>query len=262
MVVEVSPRVSRERILGQPVDAVSREMAVDLVVERALEQRRGAYVCLTNVHSTVESQRSEDLRAASETAFLSVPDGMPLAWILRHRGYRHTQKVTGIEYMPEVASAGLRHGVRHFMFGGRAGVAEAAARGLKMRVPETEIVGAYSPSDSPNKERELNVLRDQVREQRPHIMWVGLGAPKQEIWMSTVAGTLDVPIMVGVGAAFDFLGGTKRAAPRFISRLGLEWSFRLLAEPRRLWRRYLLGNSEFLWLLLWSAFAKRASWER
>ncbi len=253
-----APKVMRERILGQAVDAVNRESAVELVVERALQEQCGAYVCLTNVHTTVEAQRSEDVRAASETAFLSVPDGMPLVWVLRRRGHRDTQKVTGIEYMPEVAAAGLRHGIRHFFFGGGAGVAEAAARGLKLRVPETEIVGAYSPPYGPHEEWVLDDLRHQLQERRPHIMWIGLGAPKQEMWMASVAGTLDVPIMVGVGAAFDFLAGTKRAAPRFLSDLGFEWLFRLLTEPRRLWRRYLLGNSEFLWLLSREAMAQRA----
>jgi N-acetylglucosaminyldiphosphoundecaprenol N-acetyl-beta-D-mannosaminyltransferase len=231
------------------VDAVSLQTAVDMVIERALLEDHGAYVCLTNAHSTVESGRDPDLRTACESAFLSVPDGMPLVWILRRRGQGHVEKVTGIEYMPLVASAGLDLGIRHFFLGGAPGVAEAAAKGLQARVPGTNIVGVYSPPYGPPETWDLGDLRASLRSERPHIMWVGLGAPKQELWMADVAGDLEVPMMIGVGAAFDFLAGTRRPAPRAMSRVGLEWLFRLLSEPKRLWRRYLIGNSMFLWLL-------------
>ena len=238
--------VAPDHILGLRVDPVSRRMAVDLVLERAFQEGAGSSVCLTNVHTIVESQENTELRAACGSSFLSVPDGMPLVWILRRRGSRHVQKVTGIEYMPKVAAAGLEPGVRHFFFGGAPGVADAAGRELQARVPGTLVVGAYSPPFGPPEAWDLDELQGLLRSTRPHIMWVGLGAPKQELWMATVAGTLEVPMMIGVGAAFDFLAGTKRAAPRVMSRLGLEWLFRLASEPRRLWRRYLVGNSRFL----------------
>jgi N-acetylglucosaminyldiphosphoundecaprenol N-acetyl-beta-D-mannosaminyltransferase len=247
--VKPALEIERERILGQPVDTVDVASAVRLVLERALTGSHGAFVCLTNAHTTVESQRSKSLRAASEAAFLSVPDGMPLVWLLRRRGYERVQKVTGIEYMPLVAAAGLEHGVRHFFLGGGPGVSDAAAHGLQERVPGTQIAGTYSPPFGPVKGWALDDLHAQLQTSRPHIMWVGLGAPKQELWMASVAKDLSVPVMVGVGAAFDFLAGTKRAAPRVTSAMGLEWLFRFLTEPRRLWRRYLLGNSEFVWLL-------------
>lgn len=236
-------------VLGLRVDPVSQRMAVDLILERVFLDGPGSYVCLTNVHTTVESQGNAELRAACGSAFLSVPDGMPLVWILRRRGARHVQKVTGIEFMPQVAAAGLDLGVRHFFFGGAPGVAEAAGRELQARVPGTQVVGAYSPPFGSPHEWNLDELRGLLRVGRPHLMWVGVGAPKQELWMAGVAETLEVPMMVGVGAGFDYLAGTKAAAPRVMSRLGLEWLFRLLAEPRRLWHRYLVGNSTFLWLL-------------
>jgi len=246
----VTARGTARSILGQRVDAVSQRDAVNLVLDRAQVREPGAYVCLTNVHTTVESQSDPGLRAAVDSAFLSVPDGMPLVWILRHRGDRRVEKVTGIEYIPRVAAAGRALGLRHFFFGGHPGIAEAAAKELTARVPGTEVVGVCPPPFGPPESWDLAELRSLLQETRPHVMWVGLGAPKQELWMASLAGELDVPIMVGVGAAFDFLAGVKRTAPRVLSRLGLEWLFRLLSEPRRLWRRYIVGNTTFAWLLL------------
>ena len=250
---------ARTRVLGYPVDAVSRKMAVDLVIARSQAGHNGSFVCLTNVHTTVESQHDSELKEACEAAFLSVPDGMPLVWILHRRGFRHVEKVTGIEYIPQVAEIGRASGLRHFFLGGAPGVATAAAEKLCDLVPGIQVVGSFSPPYGPPESWDLEPLREQLREQRPHIVWVGLGAPKQERWMAAVSATLQVPMMVGVGAAFDFLAGTKRPAPRFMSRMGLEWLFRLVAEPRRLWHRYVIGNSRFVWLLTTDALAR---WKR
>jgi N-acetylglucosaminyldiphosphoundecaprenol N-acetyl-beta-D-mannosaminyltransferase len=239
-----------ERILGLPVHAVSKAQAVEAVVRQGRGDQRGAYVCLTNAHTTVESQGSSALRAAVENAFLSVPDGMPLAWILRRRGYPQTEKVTGIEYMPMVASAGLDAGLRHFLYGGRPGVAEGAGRKLQQLVPGVEIVGTEAPPFTSIEAWPVDLLRRELHRTKPHILWVGLGAPKQELWMGAMSDLLDVPVMVGVGAAFDYLAGTKQPAPRSLRHMGLEWLFRLAVEPKRLWRRYLVGNSTFAYLLM------------
>ena len=245
----------RQTILGEPVDAVGKADAVRKVIDRALSKEPGAYVCLTNVHSTTDSRRIAALRAAAHGAFLSVPDGMPLVWILRRRGFNRTEKITGVEFAPLVVEAGLEKKVRHYFYGSAPGVAEAAGQALKQRFPEAQIVGASTPPFA--QEWPLEDLQDDLRRTRPHIMWVGLGAPKQEIWMSEVARTLDVPMMIGIGAGFDFLAGTKKAAPSFSRHIGLEWLFRLLMEPRRLWRRYILGNSLFVFLLLKEAIFRR-----
>ena len=247
--IRSTERPQGERVLGQRVDPVTKAQAADAVVRRALTSQPGAYVCLTNVHSTVESQRSAQLRAAVDDAFLSVPDGMPLAWILRHRGHVETEKVTGIEFMPLVASHGLEADLRHFFYGGAPGVAVRAGLRLENMIPDVHVVGAATPpfGDTPGWAKEE--LRDEVRRTRPHVLWVGLGAPKQELWMTQMAGELDVPIMIGVGAAFDYLAGSKAHAPTYLRHVGLEWLFRLAVEPRRLWRRYLVGNVTFLWLL-------------
>jgi N-acetylglucosaminyldiphosphoundecaprenol N-acetyl-beta-D-mannosaminyltransferase len=241
--------VGAERILGQRVDPVSRVEAADVVVERALEGTPGAYVCLTNVHTTVESQRSPALRRAAEGAFLSVPDGMPLVWILRRRGHVRTEKVTGIEYIPLVASAGRDEQVRHFFYGGAPGVAERAGRRLEGLVPGVQVVGAKSPPYVPLEALSAEDLEEELRRTKPHILWVGLGAPKQELWMARMSRELDVPMMIGIGAGIDYLAEAKPAAPTLIRHVGLEWAFRLAVEPNRLWRRYLFGNASFAWLL-------------
>lgn len=245
----VTDPFQRERILGHPVHPVSKAQAVGVVVGRAMSDDPGAYVCLTNVHTTVAAQSSPELRSAVDAAFLSVPDGMPLTWILRGRGHRQAEKVTGIEYLPMVASAGLEAGLRHFLYGSAPGVAHRAGRRLEELVPGVRVVGAASPPFTSIDEWPVDDLRRELSRAKPDILWVGLGAPKQELWMSAMAGVLEVPVMVGVGAAFDYLAGTKPAAPTFMRHVGLEWLFRLAVEPRRLWRRYLVANSTFLWLL-------------
>ncbi len=230
-----------------------------MIVERGLDPRPGAYVCLTNVHTTVESQKNASLRAAAEDAYLSVPDGMPLVWILRRRGMRRAGKVTGIEFMPLVAEQGLPHGLRHFFYGGGPGLAAKAANGLRELVPGTNVVGQLTPPFAEGGDWDLGPLQEALATTKPHVLWVGLGAPKQEIWMHLKASHLDVPVAVGVGAAFDFLAKTKRPAPRYLSRMGLEWIYRLLSEPQRLWRRYLVGNSIFVYLLVRSLFGARSA---
>ena len=231
------------------MDPVSKARAAAAVVERALAGDPGAYVCLTNVHTTMESQSSPALRRAADGAFLSVPDGMPLVWILRARGHARTEKVTGIEYIPLVASAGRQAQIRHFFYGGGPGVAERAARRLVRLVPGVQVVGAKSPPYMPLEDLQVEDLQEELERTRPHILWVGLGAPKQELWMAKTSKTLGVPMMIGVGAGFDYLAGAKAAAPTFLRHVGLEWAFRLAAEPGRLWRRYLFGNATFVWLL-------------
>jgi len=244
-----------ERILGHLVHPVTKAQAVRAVVDRAIEGDRGAYVCLTNVHTTVESRHLPELRAAADEAFLSVPDGMPLVWILRRRGHVRTEKVTGIEYIPLVASAGRAAGLRHFFYGGAPGVAQTAARRLERLVQGVQVVGTGSPPFVPLEAWPVEDLQEELQRTKPHILWVGLGAPKQELWMARMSKALDVPVMIGVGAGIDYLAAAKPAAPAVLRHIGLEWVFRLAVEPRRLWRRYLVGNSSFVWLLARERFA-------
>ena len=228
---------------------MSKAEAARLVIDRANQATPGAYVCLTNVHTTVEAHHSVQLRAAVDSAFLSVPDGMPLVWILRRRDHSRTEKITGIEYIPTVAKAGLEDGTRHFFYGGAPGVAQEAGRKLQELVPGVLVVGTSSPPFADIDRWPIEELKAELDRTKPHLLWVGLGAPKQELWMARMSGTLDVPVMLGVGAGIDYLGGAKAPAPTILRHVGLEWLFRLAMEPRRLWRRYLLGNATFVFLL-------------
>lgn len=266
----------RGRILGLPVDAVGRAEATDLLIRLALDPRPGAYVCLSNAHTTLLSRDLPAFREAVEGSALSLPDGMPLAWVLRRRGSRDTEKVSGPLLMPRVAAAGRAEGLRHFLYGWTRPLARAAADGLVARVPGAIVAGVDAPpfaeqtSDpdalappwvdigGPVREVDwrLGGLEATLREARPHIVWVGLGAPVQEEWMAMVSQRLDVPVMVGVGRAFNNLAGTARPAPPFAARVGLEWFFVMLSEPRRLWRRYLIGNPRFLFLLAREAVSR------
>lgn len=241
--------LDREQIAGIPVHPVSLSQTIDAVVTNALGPSQGAYVCLSNANIAALSHESSDLRRAINGAFLSVPDGMPMVWVLRRRGHAHTEKVTGRELMPMTISAGVEKGLRHLLYGGGPGVAEAAAAELVRRVPGAMVEAAAAPPFASVDNWPMDDLRSLVEVRRPHVLWVGIGAPKQEILMARMAGELDVPVQVGVGAAFDFIAGSKREVPAALSDAGLEWLFRLATEPRRLWKRYLVGNTRFLYLL-------------
>ena len=277
---------NRERILGHPVHALSNSDVIALIVERALEGSFGAYVCLTNVSTTMLSQRSAALRAAVEGAYLSMPDGMPLVWILRRRGYAATEKLTGADLMPMLATAGRERGLRHFLYGWTNRMSQAAGRGLVKAVPGSLIVGTHCPPfaaaqdpgpddlDAPGSEGrplapawvstggsvaqarwDIEKLQVRLQETRPHILWVGLGSPLQEEWMAMFAGRLSVPVMIGVGRAFNYSAGALRRCPEWMINTGLEWLYVFLAEPRRLWRRYIIGNAHFSYLIARDALA-------
>jgi N-acetylglucosaminyldiphosphoundecaprenol N-acetyl-beta-D-mannosaminyltransferase len=279
---------NRERILGHPVNALSNSEALGLIIERALEGTPGAYVCLTNVATTVLSQRSPQLRTAVEGAFISMPDGMPLVWILRRRGFPATEKLTGADLMPQLAKAGRGHGVRHFLYGWTNRMSQAAGRGLVDAVPGSLVVGTHSPpfaaerdpapddlSAAGNDSRplappwvsigasvsqadwEIEKLEVRLEETRPHILWVGLGSPVQEEWMAMVAGRLRVPVMIGVGRAFNYAAGALRRCPEWMINTGFEWLYVFVAEPRRLWKRYILGSAYFSYLIARDAVVRR-----
>ena len=277
---------NQERILGHPVHPLSNSEVLALIIERALDGTPGAYVCLTNVATTMLSQKSPQLRAAVEGAYMSMPDGMPLVWILRRRGYEGTEKLTGADLMPLLVETGRARGLRHFLYGWTNRMSQAAGRGLLERAPGSLIVGTHCPPFAAEQDPgpddletggndgrplappwvsiggsltevnwELEKLEARLQETRPHIMWVGLGCPLQEEWMAMVAGRLSVPVMIGVGRGFNYAAGALQRCPPWMVNTGLEWLFVFLSEPRRLWRRYVLGNAHFSYLIMRDAVA-------
>jgi N-acetylglucosaminyldiphosphoundecaprenol N-acetyl-beta-D-mannosaminyltransferase len=198
----------------------------------------------------MESQRDPALKMIHNRAGLVTPDGMPLVWISRWKGQSHVRRVYGPDLMLQLCERSVARGYRHFLYGGAEGVAELLAESLMRRFSGIEIAGTYCPPFRLLTQDEDEAVTNMIRSADPDIVWVGLSTPKQERWMHAHARPLGGPVLIGVGAAFDFHAGIKRQAPRWMQHSGLEWLFRLGSEPRRLGRRYLVNNPLFVWKVL------------
>jgi len=246
----------RISILGVGVSAINMKMALE-TIDRWIAERSRNYVCVTGVHGVIESHSSPELREIHNRAGMVTPDGMPLVWLARLMGYREVERVYGPDLMPEVCERSIAAGWRHFLYGGAPGVAETLATVLRAQFPGIRIAGTFSPSFQPLLPDEIERAARIINTACADIVWVGLSTPKQEYWMDAASGSVDAPVLIGCGAAFDFNAGLKRQAPRWMQRSGLEWTFRLMTEPRRLWRRYLIGNAKFVWLMFLQALGRR-----
>jgi N-acetylglucosaminyldiphosphoundecaprenol N-acetyl-beta-D-mannosaminyltransferase len=220
------------------------------VIERMqawISQRDGShFIAVVNVHVVMEAQHDPSFRRVLETADLRVPDGMPLVWVGRARGHQLQRRVYGPDLLVDFCQHTQDLGYRHFFYGGAPGVPEALTKSLKQKFPGLNVVGSYSPPFRHLTAEEDSQEVEMIRVAKPDVLWVGLGCPKQERWISEHLDRLGVPIMVGVGQAFDIHSGRSKQAPSWLREHGLEWLYRLVAEPRRLWRRYLLYNSQFI----------------
>jgi N-acetylglucosaminyldiphosphoundecaprenol N-acetyl-beta-D-mannosaminyltransferase len=247
--------IPRANVLGVGVSAITMEMALR-TIDAWIARQEHHYVCVTGVHGVMESWRDEDLRRIHNAAGLVTPDGMPLVWLSRLMRFRQVERVYGPDLMLTVCERSTKQGYCQFFYGGAPGVAEKLANRLQSRFPGLQIVGVYSPPFRPLSPEEDKAVVDRINAANPDIVWVGMSTPKQECWMSAHRGQLNAPVLIGVGAAFDFHAGLKRQAPHWMQQSGLEWLFRLVLEPRRLWRRYLINNPWFLWLVLLQALSK------
>ena len=245
-------------MLGVGVHAVDLPAAATLL-EDAVRTRRGGYVCVTGMHGVMEAQKDEALREVLNAAYLNVPDGMPTVWVGRLQGHAGMRRVFGPDLMLEVCRRSEERGYTHFLYGGGAGVALELAEHLWTRYPALQIVGTYTPPFRPLLPEERTDLRQRLRDTRPDILWIGLSTPKQERFMAEMAGTLDVGVMVGVGAAFDYHTGRLRDAPAWMKESGLQWVHRVWQEPRRLWRRYAYNIPPFVLRLLIQLARERRS---
>ena len=236
------------RVLGVRVHAVQIPQVVVLLENWIAERSRSRYMAVTGMHGVMEAQRDTSFREILNTADCVVPDGMPLVWLGRWQGFALKRRVYGPELLETFCQeTGTKY--RHFFYGGIAGVAGRLADSLE-QLYGIQIAGTYSPPFRPLTEEEDREIVAMIRASAPDILWVGLSTPKQEQWMYGHSSGLGVPVMVGVGAAFDIHSGRKRRAPRWMQEHGLEWMFRLFQEPRRLWRRYLVYGPEFAALVL------------
>lgn len=232
-------------VLGVRVSAVNLKSATGLI-QKAIEDGRKEYVCVRDAHGVVRCQKDPELRSIHNRAFLVTPDGMPLVWALKHAGHVESDRVYGPDLMLSVFDAGSAKGLRHFLYGATAETLEQLQARLLAKFPQARIVGSYAPPFRQLSMQEEADIADRLNRSDADIIWVGLSSPKQELWMARMRDRLEAPMLIGVGAAFDFHAGLKRQAPRVIQRSGFEWAFRLLCEPRRLWRRYALVVPTFI----------------
>jgi N-acetylglucosaminyldiphosphoundecaprenol N-acetyl-beta-D-mannosaminyltransferase len=236
------------RILGMRVDCTSYDSAAEAILSLA-RAGSGSHVCVATVHMVMEAFDDEAFRAAVNSAALVTSDGVPLVWTLRHRGLARAQRVYGPTLTPIVCERAAEAGIPVGFYGGTPEVLAAMRGALERRFPKLSVVFEQSPPFRELSDDEAAATVSAIVDSGVQILFVGLGCPKQERWMAAHREQLPC-VQVGVGAAFDFIAGAKRQAPAFLQNAGLEWAFRLVTEPRRLWRRYLHNNPRFVYQLL------------
>jgi N-acetylglucosaminyldiphosphoundecaprenol N-acetyl-beta-D-mannosaminyltransferase len=219
------------------------------IIQQWITQCRRTYINVCTTHTILECYDAPALRDLVNHSGLATPDGMPLVWL--GRLHKHTVgRVYGPDLMLLVCEQGQKLGWRHFFYGGAEGVPELLADKLTARFPELQIAGCYSPPFRNLTVEEEQEIAQMINASKADIVWVGLGTPRQDYWVARFRPLLDAALLIAVGAAFDFHSGRVKQAPRWMQRTGLEWFFRLSQDPQRLWKRYLLGNPRFVYLVL------------
>src|SRR6201995_4094712 len=232
--------------LGVPLALTDYDDTLDWI-DRMVTARQRGYICVCNVHAVMASAEDADLRSALMGSSVNVPDGQPLVWALNLLGNGLDDRVYGPELMARHCARAATSGQRLYLYGGRnQGALVQLALNLRQRYPGVRIVGGYSPPPRPLTEEERGAVIREINGSHADVVWVGIGVPKQEKWMAALRPFLETPVLIGVGAAFDFLAGLVPQAPPWLQRFGLEWAYRLAHEPRRLWRRYLRYNPRFV----------------
>lgn len=240
------------RILGVNIAITNMQDTVKLIVEQ-IDELQGNFICLSNVHTTVMSQKDEEYRNIQNSAFLALPDGSPLSLVQRLRGYRMAEQVAGPDLMAELWKATENTEISHYFYGSTPETIEALEKNLKKEYPGIKIAGMEAPPFRPLTEVEDAEAVARINQSGAAIVWVGLGAPKQEKWMYEHRGKVNA-LMLGVGAGFDFHAGTVKRAPAWMRKHYLEWLYRLIQDPKRLWKRYVQTNGKFLLISVKDAF--------
>ncbi len=239
---------ARADILGVPITAQRFNQAVETVIAWA-QQPSTRYICTCPVYTLMLSREMRALCQAIRGAAMVAADGMPVVWVQRRWGYPFAERVYGPDLLQAVCEQGTD--LRHYFLGGRPGVTNPLIENLRRRTPALQVAGTSAPHvEIANLEAGAvpdAALVEDLNAAEADIIWIGFGSPKQDLWMASYRPALRAPLLIGVGAAFDFLSGAKSQAPRWMQHAGLEWIFRLATEPRRLWRRYFVYNPRFLW---------------
>lgn len=251
---ECNEEIISRPIVGMRVDGVSYSKAVSRIVSWA-KSGESRYVCVANVHMVMEGYDAREFRNIVNRADMITPDGMPLVWALRLLGFHGQERVCGPDLTRSLCEEAARTGIPVGFFGGTAATIEALAKNLKHKYPGLNIVYTCSPPFRPITTDEDAEIVAEINTSGVKILFVGLGCPKQERWIADHKGRISA-VMLGVGAAFDFHAGTLKQAPQWMQHIGMEWFFRLLMEPRRLWKRYTKHNARFLFLILRQILSK------
>lgn len=232
-------------IMGVNIAAINMEWLIDFT-KKYVTELSGDYLCVSNVHTTVMSYDDASYCAVQNGGIMAIPDGGPLSSVGRRRGFSEMERTTGPDYLKEILKISAEEGYRHYFYGSTEETLEKLRAILKKDYPGVQIAGMYSPPFRTLSDKEDEETIKMINDADADFVWIGLGAPKQEKWMADHKGKVK-GFMVGVGAAFDYLAGNIERAPMWMQKANLEWLYRLLQEPKRLFRRYFYTNTKFIW---------------
>ena len=238
-------RIPTCNIMGVNIAAINMEWLVDYL-EKNISEIKGDYICVSNVHTTVTSYEDAAYCAIQNGGLMAIPDGGPLSTVGQKRGHKNMERTTGPSLMGEIFEISAKKGYRHYFYGSKEETLELLQKKLMEKYPEIQIAGMYSPPFRPLTEEEDKVIIERINETKPDFVWVGLGAPKQEKWMAAHQGKID-GLMLGVGAGFDYYAENIKRAPMWMQKHNLEWVYRLVQDPKRLFKRYWSTNTKFIW---------------
>jgi len=244
----MTQKLPTTEVLTMNVLALEREEIFDNLISR-IKSRHLSYTCMPNVYCAVLYHKNTYFRKALSSADFVIADGLPLVWFSKLKG-RKIDRIRGSDLILSLCELSKEQGFSHFFYGGEPSIPEMLSKNLAKKYPWLDVVGTYAPPFRPFGHREDLSVIEEINRSNPDILWVGLGAPKQEVWMHQHRNQFQAPMMIGVGAAFDFLSGAKKPAPTWMQNCGLEWLVRWTQEPRRLSKRYIWYNSVFLMLVL------------
>lgn len=232
-------------IMGVNIAAINMEWLIEYL-NKNIQELKGDYICVSNVHTTVTSYEDSSYCAVQNGGLMAIPDGGPLSSVGRKRGHEKMERTTGPSLMGEVFQISAEKGYRHYFYGSTEETLKLLEEKLKENYPGIQISGMYSPPFRPLTEEEDKVIVEKINETNPDFVWIGLGAPKQERWMAAHQGQIN-GLMLGVGAGFDYYAGNIDRAPEWMQKANLEWLYRLIQDPKRLFKRYLHTNTKFIW---------------
>lgn len=238
-------RIPTCNIMGVNIAAINMEWLVDYL-EKNISEIKGDYICVSNVHTTVTSFDDADYCAIQNGGLMAIPDGGPLSTVGQKRGHKNMERTTGPSLMGEIFEISAKKGYRHYFYGSKEETLELLYQKLTSNYPGIQIAGMYSPPFRPLTEEEDKAIIERINETKPDFVWVGIGAPKQEKWMAAHQGKID-GLMLGVGAGFDYYAENIKRAPMWMQKHNLEWVYRLVQDPKRLFKRYWSTNTKFIW---------------